>query len=351
LNNDRSYNDFQDYNTSGGDYVVDTNASYNYSYTDNTYAAYTSYSDKIGSHFSYMAGLRFEQYDYTGHLLNDNTSFSYRNTGFYPSLFLTEKVGDNSEFHLNYSRRVNHPEWWQMTPWTNYSNPQNPQRGNPAVQSENTNLGELAFNTTISGVSVNSTLYVKNTLSPIISYNMPLSGDTLLSTFENAKSTNTYGAELVVKVPILNWWTTTANLNAFQTSINADNLADGLSNSGFSWFGKVSSEMKIVHIYTFQVTGNYNAANVIAQGKVMASGGVDAALKRDFLKNNSGTLVLSVSDIFNTQQYRTITSSPGSFIQNALTKPITRVFKVNFTYTFGKEKNGERKKATSVSTD
>ena len=43
---------------------VDTNASYNYSYADNTYAAYGSFTQHLGDRFSYMAGLRFEQYQY-----------------------------------------------------------------------------------------------------------------------------------------------------------------------------------------------------------------------------------------------------------------------------------------------
>jgi len=81
-----------------------------------------------------------------------------------------------------------------------------------------------------------------------------------------------------------------------RTDINADNLSQGLSNSGFSWFAKLNSDIKLMKSYTFQLTGNYNAANVVAQGKVLASGGMDIAIKRDFLKNNAGTLVLSLSD-------------------------------------------------------
>ena len=93
------------------------------------------------------------------------------------------------------------------------------------------------------------------------------------------------------------------------------------------------------------MTGNYNAANVVAQGKVLASGGLDIAIKRDFLKNNAATLVLSLSDVFNTQQSRVDTYSQGLFFQESISKPETRVFKVNFTYSFGRELGGKRHKA------
>jgi outer membrane receptor protein involved in Fe transport len=296
-----------------------------------------------------MAGLRFEQYNYTGHLLDIDSSFYYHTTGLYPSIFLTEKTGDNSEFHLNYSRRLNRPQWWQISPLTNYTNPQNPQEGNPHIRPENTNLVELGYNTQFGTLGLNSNLYLKNTLSPMTPYNIPLSGDTLLSTFENANYSNTYGAEIIAKIPLTKWWNATVNLNLFETVINADNLSQGLSASGFSGFAKLNTDMKLFKIYTFQLTGNYSAANVVAQGKTLPAGGMDIAIKRDFLKNNAGMLVISLSDVFNTEQSRIQTYSTGVFFQDAITKPETRVLKINFTYNFGRELNGERHKATSES--
>jgi len=345
LHGNHSYNDFQ--NAVGSNWIKDPAASYNYRYNDNTYAAYASYSDQVGKKFSYMAGLRLEKYDYTGKLLDVNSGFGFHQTGLYPSLYLTEKVGEQGDVHLNYSRRVNRPQWWQITPQTNYSNPQNPQSGNPDIRPENTNLFELAYNDKFGALTFNSTIYVKNTLNPIMAYNKPLSRDTLLSTFENGNSINTYGAELIFRLPVTKWWNATTNLNVFGTDINANNLSQGLSNSGFSGFAKLNSDMRLLKLYTFQVTGNYNAANIVAQGKVLASGGLDIAIKRDLLKNNAATLVLSLSDVFNTQQTRVDTYSQGLFFQESITKPETRVFKINFTYSFGKELDGQRHKANT----
>ncbi len=114
-----------------------------------------------------------------------------------------------------------------LTTLEQYVNPQNPQEGNPHIRPENTNLVELGYNTQFGNVGLNSTLYLKNTLKPMTPYNIPLSGDTLLSTFENANSSNTYGAEVIAKIPVTKWWNATANLNLFETVINADNLHKG----------------------------------------------------------------------------------------------------------------------------
>jgi iron complex outermembrane receptor protein len=350
LHGNHSFNDFQD--NAGQGFYLDSNASYNYSYNNNTYAAYSSLTQHIGTRFTYMAGLRYEHYTYAGHILEgEGGSFGYHTDGLYPSVFLTQKLDDEdvSELHLNYSRRVNRPQWWQITPEINYANPQNPQAGNPKIRPENTNLVELGYNTQLGQIGFNSTLYLKNTLNPMTAFNIPLSQDTLLSTFENANYTNTYGAEIIVRTPITKWWDATTNFNVFQTDINADNLSQGLSNSGFSWFAKLNSNMKLFSTYTFQITGNYNAQNVVAQGKVLPNGGMDLAIKRDFLKNHSGTLVLSLSDVFNTERSRVDTYTPGVFYQESISKPETRVLKINFTYSFGRELNGDRHKANTDS--
>jgi iron complex outermembrane receptor protein len=346
LHGSRSFQNFEDSLPQG--YVKDLNASYNYSYENNTYAAYSAFTQQLGK-FSYMAGLRLEQYTYTGHLLDAGSSFGYHQTGLYPSLYLTEKFNDITDLHLNFSRRVNRPQWWQITPQTNYGNPLNPQEGNPHIRPENTNLVELAYNTQLSGVALNTTVYLKNTLDPMMSYNKPLSNDTLLSTYENGNYANTYGAEIIARIPILKWWNATTNLNLFQTEINADNLSEGLSNSGFSWFAKLNSDMRLWNAYTLQLTGSYSAANYFAQGKTLPSGGLDAAIKRDFLHHNAGTLVLSLSDVFNTERSRVDTYSPGVFFQDAITKPETRVLKLSFSYSFGRELNGDRHKVTTES--
>ncbi|HEY6900467.1 MAG TPA: TonB-dependent receptor, partial [Puia sp.] len=222
LHGNHSYNNFSNLLPQGP--VTDSVASYNYRYDDNTYAGYASYSDQYGK-FSYMAGLRLEKYDYTGHLLDAGTAFGFHQTGLYPSVYLTEKFNEDNDLHLNYSRRVNRPQWWQITPETNYSNPQNPQMGNPHIRPENTNLFELAYNSKLGNIGLNSTLYWKNTLNPMMAYNVPLSKDTLLSTFENGNSINTYGAEIIFKLPVAKWWNATTNFNLFATDINANNLS------------------------------------------------------------------------------------------------------------------------------
>jgi hypothetical protein len=76
------------------------------------------------------------------------------------------------------------------------------------------------------------------------------------------------------------------------------------------------------------VTGN-------AQGYSKPSGGVDASVKYEFLKNKAASLTLSVSDIFRTRVNDVFTQASG-FTQEVERRRDPHFFRVQFNYRFGK---------------
>ena len=79
------------------------------SYREVVNAFYISYSNKIGSSFSYQAGLRAEQSVFDGKLLDNGSEFGYKypndleglKDALFPSLFLTKQFNDKLEMQLN----------------------------------------------------------------------------------------------------------------------------------------------------------------------------------------------------------------------------------------------------------
>lgn len=80
------------------------------------------------------------------------------------------------------------------------------------------------------------------------------SGDTLITLYANAGDSNNYGAELTAKTALTASIDLTANINALEKRIDATNLQSGLSNSGFTWFAKLNTEVRLNSI-TCQLTG------------------------------------------------------------------------------------------------
>jgi iron complex outermembrane receptor protein len=313
----------------------DTTASYNYAYHQQDFAGYLNYSDQLGN-FGYQVGLRYEYFNYKGINYQQASTFSYTQPGLYPSVYLTQKIGENSQLQLNYSRRVDRPSFWQISPRINYANPQNLSEGNPQLKPQYTNSLEFNYSLNFGPNNLLATAYFRNTNDLITSYVTPLSGDTLLNTYVNANSANTYGAEITVATQLTSWWDITTNLNLYQTDIQASNIAQNLSNSGLSWFGKLNSNTKLPAHFTLQLTGHYQGPQVIPQGKINGVGSVDLALRKDFLKNNAASITLAATDVFNTEIYSTNTEDPGLFIQQSTRKRQSQLVRLNFSYRFGK---------------
>lgn len=336
---DHNQNLMQDFDATSGKYLTNPYATYNFRYNDPAYAAYGNYSDKYGR-FSYMAGLRFEQYNYTGRMIDSNVTIAYRNPGLYPSLFLTQGVGKSGELHVNYSRRVTRPAFDEISPFTDYSNPQSLTKGNPYLQSEHTNLVELSYNNQFGKINLQATAYLRNTNNAITSYTTSIAPDTLLTSYINARYNNTYGAELVAKMPFTSWWDMIVNGNLFDTHIATSGQSGGLSNSGLSWFGKLSSHARLPKSITLELSGSYEAPKVVSQGKTLSTGAVNIAVGKSLLKKKNATVTMSLTDLFNTNREGTRIISASQFSQTNTQKYLTRVFKINFNYQFGsKDKN------------
>ena len=351
----------------------------NYSYTDRVYAAYSTYSSRIKDNFGYQVGLRLESSDYSGTVHTSvkdgsffkDTSSKYSNSyaiSFFPSVFLSQKFKNSQEFQLNYSRRINRPNFFQLFPFTDYSDSLNLSRGNPNLKPEFTNSIEVSYQKTFpKNNSLLISAYYKNTNDLITRYTAteinPVKNDTVfINTFINANSSFVGGLEFIVKNKIAQWWDLTTNLNLYTSKINIDDPAVQTAGQVYSFFGKMNNSFKLPKNFTLQLSGDYTSKTVLAPGGSASSGGggmgggrggfgpsvsgnaqgyskptygVDAAVRYEFLKNKVASLTLSVSDIFKTRKNDVYTQS-SYFTQHALRTRDAQFFRLNFAVRFGK---------------
>ena len=135
-----------------------------YNSKDNVYAAYTTFSNRIKD-FGYQLGLRVESSTYEGTVLNKGVPFKIDfPVSLFPSMFLSQKLGEYDELQFNYSRRINRPNFFQLFPFTDYSDILNITRGNPNLQPEFTNSLELSYSKTFKNRdNFLASLYFKHT--------------------------------------------------------------------------------------------------------------------------------------------------------------------------------------------
>ncbi|MBL7724717.1 MAG: TonB-dependent receptor [Chitinophagaceae bacterium] len=357
---------------SAGSLVYDPLLSVNYTSTDNIYAAYTTYSNQIKD-FGYQLGLRVESSDYEGILPDKDQAFNIKfPVSLFPSVFLTQKLKNNQDLQLNYSRKINRPNFFQLYPFTDYSDSLNISRGNPNLSPEFTNSLELSYQKTFKNKdNFIASAYYKNTTDLITRYqekeiNASNGKDMLVNTYINASSSYVTGLELVSKNKMTKWWDMTTNLNLFTSKINLDDPTQPEQDQFASWFGKLNNTFKLPKNFSLQLSGEYQSKTILPPGGSGSSGGgggrgggmfgggggmfgqasasqgyvkanyyVDAGIRFEFLKNKQASLSLNVNDIFRTRR-QNIYSESAYFVQEVFRRRDPQILRLNFNWRFGK---------------
>ena len=336
----------------------------NYTSEDHVLAAYTTYTNNIKS-FGYQLGLRVESSGYDGELVKTHETFSNSfPLSFFPSVFLSQKLKKEQELQLNYTRRINRPNFFQLSPFTDSSDFLNLRKGNPDLDPEFTNSFELSYQKIFKNKdNFLASIYYKHTDNMITSYQEKFtspvdSNDYILNSFINANSSYVTGLELTMKNKITKWWDLTSNLNLYTSKINVDDSSQVEQDQFGSWFGKVNNTFKLPKNFSIQLTAVYNSKTVLppggsgggggggmgmmfggpassAQGYVRSNYYADLGIKYEFLKNKAASISLTMSDVFGTR--RSYTHAESTYItQDVYRQRDQQMLRLNFNWRFGK---------------
>ena len=335
----------------------------NYKNDDNVYAAYVSVKSTIKD-FGYQVGVRAESSNYNGQLINTGEKFSNKYpVSLFPSLFLSQKLKQKQELQFSYTRRINRPNFFQLIPYTDYTDSLNITRGNPDLVPEFTSSFEMSYSKTFKGGnSLLGSVYYKHTNNLITRYLSqgvnPFTGkEDIINSYINANSSYSYGAEVTSINTLTKWWDITTNVNLYNSKINTDNIAGSTSQDAIlSWFGKLNSNFKLPKSFTIQLSANYQSktnlpinnnqggfggggpfgqAQNSSQGYIRSFWSTDIAFRKSFLKNNAASVSLSFSDIFRTRIQDQYSVSPY-FIQDYSRINNPQMVRLNLSYRFGK---------------
>ncbi len=347
------------YNKGTGDFDLVSNASTDYKNSDNVYAAYVSVSNTIKD-FGYQIGLRAESSSYEGEKTNTGEKFDNQfPVSLFPSISLNQKLKKDQQLQFSYSRRINRPNFFQLIPFTDYTDPLNISRGNPDLVPEFTQSLEMSYSKTLPG---NNTLlastYYKYTDNLItryqsIEYDNVLDRDVLVNSYINANNSRSFGVELTSVNPLAKWWDMTSNVNVYNSKINTDETKETSADAMWSMFAKWNNTFKLPKSFNIQLSGTFQSktnlpisqnqgfgppmmqAQSASQGYIKANYGVDIAIKKSFLKNNALSATLSFNDILRTRKMEQY-SYNEYFTQNNYRVRDQQMVRLNLAFKFGK---------------
>ncbi len=338
-----------------------------YEYTDKVYAAYATYGFKK-QNWSFQLGLRLESSDYNGSLVGKDSVFNVEfPISLFPSAFITNKLSDKEDIQFNFSRRINRPNFFQLMPFIDYTDPQNLNVGNAGLKPEFTNSVEISYNNNYKkGANFLASVFAKYNEDLITRYQYrdvdPLDATKPLAYFNsyiNANESFTYGIELTNRMPVVKNWDLTVNLNVFNSQIKGNIQGQELDQKRTSWFVKVNNAIRLPKSFSIQLSGDYYAKTVLPQeggrgggrGGMMFGGGsqvtaqgyilprysFDIAVRKEWQIKGGNTISanLSMNDFLRTQKYGTYSESPF-FIQESERRRDPQVLRLNLQWRFGK---------------
>ncbi len=139
--------------------------------------------------------------------------------------FLTQKINDKQDIQLNYSRKINRPNFWQLIPYYDFTDPLNISVGNASLVPEFTNLFELSYDLNLrNGNNIIATAYYRRSDNLISRYqywdknpNPAYNDSVFISSYVNASSSEAYGLEITSMNKIAPWWSLTENINLYNS--------------------------------------------------------------------------------------------------------------------------------------
>jgi len=335
-------NDFQRYDVMGSNEVLDRDRSNRFEYTENINALYANYNRAFPGKMIQF-GLRMENTVSKGTSLGQknngsgyqkyDSSFKRNYVDFFPSAAITFNKNPMSQFSITYSRRIDRPAYQDLNPFEFKLDEYTFQKGNINLRPQYTN----SFGVTHTyKYKLNTTLnysHVKDLFAQWV--------DTAekSKSFINKRNLATQDiVSLNVSYPFMyKSYMLFTNVNSNYSKYKAD-FGPGrkvdVDAFGLNIYAQNSLKFGKTKTWTAELSGFYNAPTIFMGAfRSKSMFGMDAGMQKQIWKGK-GTVKASVSDIFNSLQFRATNDFAGQQ-SKVRAKWESQQVKLNFVYRFG----------------
>ncbi|MES2656161.1 MAG: TonB-dependent receptor [Bacteroidota bacterium] len=332
-------------NAGSNEFDYDAKISNHFLYKEQVNAAYTMFSTKKGR-FDFQAGLRAEFALTEGNSKTTDSSFSRDYFNLFPSGYVKYALTKTQDIQFGYSRRVNRPNMEALNPFVDYSDSINLRKGNPEIRPEYIHSVELNYLTQLKKFSFSTTVYYRyteNMISRLRTVN-ELTGQSMM-TFYNFSSSENTGVEVIVRYSFDKLGSIMLSGNWFRNVINGSNVLSDLQSEITTWNARFTYSLPLPKGFFFQANGMYMAPMRNGQNTISGMNGVDAGLRKDFMKGKL-QLGLNVTDIFDIRQFN-VRQDGTNFVYDGMRKRESRIGTFSLSYRFGSNENPFTKKKTT----
>lgn len=340
-------NQFDFFNRINGQDVIDLDRTNNFQYDEQINAAYINFSRNYKK-LSVQAGLRIEQTSSDGVLTstqaNNNDRVKRNYTNWFPSGGLTYQANQINSIALNYSRRIQRPNYQSLNPFVYNIDELSFSQGNPFLQPQYTNNLKLSHT-------------YKYTLTTSLSYSFisdfsaqiteAVNGNQSVLIQRNVANQRVVNLGISYPTRFNKWWSIYFSVNAYRSMFEATNDDfNPISQNSLSLYAQ--NTFKLPNNWRAEVSGWYSSPSIWGGTYVTRSlGSLNLAVQKKFFDDKM-TLRLAVNDVLYTSPWAGDTTFGNVTILGDGGND-SRQFRVNITYNFGRnEIKKARKRDTGI---
>jgi len=326
-------------------YTPDNYLSDNLAYHQKVYAFYGEVTFPVFQLFDAKVGERYERTEINS--FYSNAQQQQRVPGyntFVPSLFFSKKLGENSQIKLSYTKRIERPDYGDLNPFINTSDPKNFTTGNPHLSPEIGKRYELGYNIDVDKIgSFMASLFYRineNDIQDyIVYYPSYRVGDTTykdvaVNTQQNIGRENNYGLNLFASAKFFS--KLDVRTNAFFFIRHTINTIDkGYDYSSFNYRLNMNADYQFSKTLVAEFFGNFRSAIHQAQGTDPAFASYSLAVRKQFW-NKKASIALTASNPFSEYLVLKMKTFGPDFNIDRIRRIPFRSIGINFTWKFGK---------------
>ncbi len=338
-------NQFDFFDRIDGEDIINQNRTNTFNYDENINAAYINFN-RIYKKYNFQVGLRIEQTKSDGVLnsleedQNDRVKRNY--TDWFPSGGITYQMNEKNSVALNYSKRVQRPNYQSLNPFEYQIDELSFSRGNPFLQPQYTDNLKLSH-------TYNYRLSTSLSYSLVKDFSAQVTE--AVGADQNFLSQRNVANQKIINIGISyptsfnKWWSIYFSLNAFKSIYEATN-EDFISTEQNTLSLYAQNTFKISKSFSAEVSGWYSSPSVWGGTyETKSLGSLNVAVQKKFL-SDALTARLGFNDILFTSPWRGTTQF-GELRIDGNGGSDSRQVQFNLTFNFG---GNEVKKARSRDT-
>lgn len=237
--------------------------------------------------FNIEAGLRVEHADimFDYHVSDETTEYDRQYVNLFPSAGLGYQLNPQNQLSLNYSKRINRPEIFQLLPDLSMMNPDPTHQttGNPELEPEFTHSAELSYNLTGQSYSITLQPYMRHTTNVIRRHLREVDGDVLNYTFKNLSQRNDFGTELTSNISVAQRMNIGSSFDIYQANIDGTEHGEDIESRAWGWNVSGNVSYQLPFGLMVQAMGQYQSPVDTEQGWRGSRKMLNLATRQSFL--------------------------------------------------------------------